>query len=127
MKRIIKFRCWDTESNIMLYEGDYAHFMGCDSIFVGASEKGAVFFERCGEVNDKLDYGDPEDYIVMQFTGELDDNEKEIYEDDIIKVNAEGSEWVQDVGMHDIAGFNYEGDTSIVVIGNVHQNPELLK
>lgn len=58
----------------MLYEGDYAHFMGCDSIFVGASEKGAVFFERCG-----------------------------------------------------IAGFNYEGDTSIVVIGNVHQNPELLK
>lgn len=94
--------------------------------------------------------GDKHEYIeLMQFTGLLDKNGKEIYENDVV-VKVDG--WIGASGYagyakdekvkvewnEDIAGFfpfaNYDGDCGVKnngnefeIIGNIYENPELLK
>lgn len=111
MNRIIKFRAWDKE-----LKGFLQSFL--------IDEIGRIYEpgRSYNEWTDKV--------ILMQFTGLLDKNKKEIYEGDIIK-----SQWgygcpIVVVDLEDIFYWQGEGsiDLSLIeVIGNIYQNPELLE
>lgn len=109
--REIKFRAWTGEKIAPL--------------FVINSARGIIIYN-----------GQEKDWPLMQFTGLHDKNGKEIYEGDVI-------EWV---GMHTVIFFSemfaafrmktvHDGvedfftkplEAGIEVIGNIHENPELL-
>lgn len=120
MSREIKFRAWDKRHNSMEYINDLYWF----------------------EENGIHDFND-DNYIFMQNTGLKDKNEKEIYDSDIVKVTwGSGKIVFYEVKYCGSLGYHYLRDTKnkedddiiciydysqMDVIGNVFDNPELLK
>lgn len=145
--RNFKFRAW--ESGKMYYQ------VRCGGVFDGIPTAPTVWNESAG---DWLNLTGEPHTKVMQYTGLKDENEKEIYEGDILKCKCRKTPWNEDY-------FNYEqehffknsvvewwesfsnigyrlkdgkGKTLMIkpsslskmeveVIGNIYENPELLK
>ena len=120
MSREIKFRAWDKHHNSMEYINDLYWF----------------------EENGIHDFND-DNYIFMQNTGLKDKNGKEIYDSDIVKVTwGSGKIVFYEVKYCGSLGYHYLRDTKnkedddiiciydysqMDVIGNVFDNPKLLK
>jgi uncharacterized phage protein (TIGR01671 family) len=122
MKREIKFRRWDTDEKYMYYDRPF-HMSGR--------------FDR---------------FIYMQYTGLKDKNGKEIYEGDVVRIANYNENWKHGEPEFDwrvvevihnkyvyalensviYSPFSsYSGNTleeyDIEVMGNIYENPELLK
>lgn len=73
------------------------------------------------------------DVELLQFTGLLDKNGKEIYEGDMVKTKRNAVyavEWTSfedsTMGYGEGVGFNIHEDDNCEVIGNIYENPNLL-
>jgi uncharacterized phage protein (TIGR01671 family) len=149
MSREIKFRAWDNHNKKWLlgYEypnlGGFSLFGGC--VLMGEWENVATsfLFGKNGLA--------PEDLKIMQYTGLKDKNGKEIYEGDIYRYNSSATNYqVMFVGGAFCGGISEDscapigwrgsddredGDLyedyyykkHLEVIGNIYENPELLK
>lgn len=107
MSRVIKFRAWDTKREKMI----------------------PIDTERLGQ------YLTLDHYVPMQFTGLLDKNGREIYEGDLVaaedgRVSSIVWEAPQYIVRHHPEGgsdFLSSKPLKFVVIGNIYENPDLLK
>ncbi len=132
--RELKFRVWDKRTNCFL--PDYCRFG------LSTSSKGFLDLNELFEEN----------YILNQFTGLTDKNKKEIYEGDIVKwiikplnlrYEEEWEEWEKQGSIMEnyIQKVEYLGayikpfiespfvpysSKTCEIIGNIHENPELI-
>lgn len=150
MKREIKFRVWignDMEYNVVA--GRFGVFYVNPENGNGLDPKDSASLTPC---NTKY----PDDIPLMQFTGLKDKNGKEIYESDIVEWTSKfkgteiptppkrGQIQYNDQGcvfhiIYELNGIHYYKElnadtggedysmTSIEVVGNIYENPELLK
>ena len=118
--RDIKFRAWDKHNKTMSQ---------VDAILLSTDE--ILTSDNMGEP--KAMYH----YEMMQYTGLKDKHGKEIYEGDIVCMHY-GSiyvvEWVEKLGLFTIcrpivsvASYPFIDYGRCEIIGNVHENPELIK
>ncbi|WP_434716675.1 YopX family protein [Lacticaseibacillus paracasei] len=140
MKREIKFRVWDHNTDTMMIPDYFELYDGK----IGWIEAGREAGPESG--ND----GNPDQFEIMQYTGLHDKNGREIYENDILKVTSEEGEsyvatvkWFGDegypafdlegipetwfYGANALATIFQEGVDTCEVIGNIFENPELLE
>ena len=135
---MIKFRAWDKENEIYLYNVQDAYDMLSGFVKYDDGEN-ASYDECCFS-----DFLDNKRYDVEQFTGLKDENGKDIYEGDIIVSKPNGTTYESPkIGVvtrskispgwcYATVADEYNIWTSGIyrtyeIIGNVHENPELLE
>ena len=134
MKREIKFRVWDHNTNTMMIPDNFEFYDGKIGWIDAGREAGP------GSGND----GYPDQFEIMQYTNLKDKNGREIYEGDIVKLHQvvlspdDMIGWVEYTAQYGYSirfgkrrcrqsdwatdeGEKYE------VIGNIFENPELLE
>jgi uncharacterized phage protein (TIGR01671 family) len=107
INREIEFRVWISSDKLMI-GGVHVH-----------GDKGFIL--------DNKRLGDND--VLMQFINLFDKNEKKIFERDIVRRHT-GYTFVVEMKFYSIGGasaFGYEYHKDDVVIGNIYENPELLK
>lgn len=144
MMREIKFRAWDKKHLKMIETIKTIRFNAISSfieLIESAYDLNIVNGQNSGEHN--LLYGD---FELMQFTGLEDKNGKEVYEGDIIMFSsmqydgellpyiiAFDCSWGGQFMAHSSLNYDYVLDNDYEryweeeVIGNIYENPELLK
>lgn len=132
MSRVIKFRIWSDETVHRMEDGGMKPIHGSWIIpaRIELNGDGALF-----DLHD-------EPVVYEQFTGIKDEHGVEIYEGDIVELwnshndDSEFHEIGQVKWMDDFAGFGvaHQGGTylswtqyEITLLGNIHENPDLLK
>ena len=123
--RLIKFRVWDTKIKAYI-SGRFA-----------LDERGQYLDCNWSESRHNYVYSYPfqeveRDHILQQFTGLLDENDREIYEGDILLYSVSG-EPITVIYLN--GGFKCSGgcdffsyvENGVTVIGNIFENPELIK
>ena len=137
--REIKFRAWDKSKAKYWY--DVLSEMGENDLYEDG-ERGEISMEMVGKC---MERGYSSILIFEQYTGLKDKNGKEIYEGDILKTvwgdipveygeyeyeeNDGHSHWTEKT-----IGFHYDrhslqtiyGEWNYEIIGNIHENPELI-
>lgn len=120
MNRELKFRAWDGQKMRYL-----------DQMFIGV---GQIGFSDTHWVD--LDAHDKEDTVIMQYTGYSDAKGKKIYKGDIVEVAREAYQPEGPLKKYRVV-LNHESLLDVlnhaeavkdgVVIGNIYENPELVK
>ena len=122
MPREIKFRVWDVLNRSYVYSAD--------------KESGWFLVKLNGEVVDGNGRHYDEIYPIQQFTGLKDKNGKDIYEGDIlIALNRTTNRQIEVTYKESEGAFLFEGRLAfdffqfndVIVVGNIFENPELLK
>lgn len=127
MKKPLKFRVWRFSHFKQKYK--YYYLNNCK---LTESCADLVFMEYDEHWIDDKVYLPSEDDIVEQFTGSVDSTGKDIYEGDICQMN----DWKpKPIVWH--GGLYWLGNTQVIicemegklmkVIGNIHENPELIE
>lgn len=141
MNRPIRFRAWDKERKQIVYvfgisqavydqdcegEPEWKHTQQIQEILVSDFTMKEPFFE-------KPNWVDASGYELMQFTGLLDKNGKEIYENDIYSVNGKIFHVIFKRGAFVLKNQNennlhrlHNAVHNGIVVGNNCENPELL-
>lgn len=126
--REIKFRAWIKDPKEMVYYDKLMLFNGSDE---------AIAFHNL-ETSYIDDYEVKTPFELMQYTGLLDCNGKEIYEGDVVRQLVESKtrgeeekEWIREVPEFPALLFHQVGEgffsaEDVEVIGNIYENPELL-
>ena len=133
-QRVIKFRAWDTISERMVDEPyNFRASYPIDKISDDKKDYDTPFqyYETWQDVDD----GVCRPCFIMQFTGLHDKNGKEIYEGDIIKkefghwgvIVYKSPSFEVTVSETQSSLYTKEWIKDSVVIGNIYQNPELIK
>lgn len=117
-QRTIKFRVWDKDKGM-------SRSFNFNEI---GEDNGRQYIDGYGRIY--------EDMIYMQFTGLLDKNGKEIYEGDIVqyggmKAQVHWDKYMWNVVDYYNSSFDSPGDAFsegvFEIIGNIYENPNLLK
>jgi len=137
--REIKFRSWDTANESMDYLDRISLHHDIYRGITGYSGTNSDFFGDGSGKSHEWSHDIKEDgqWILMQYTGLKDKNDKEIYEGDIIKNYSKsfGAEFViKEVKFTEfLMNYGYDhyemgeiAEEIYEVIGNIYENPELL-
>lgn len=121
-QREIKFRAYDKKWDRM-YESEYIDYSHGEWELQRMFENGDE--AECVSIDNK-------EVFLLEYTGQVDKHGEEIYEDHIIEGELGDFEhdilqvqWMED---RDFCGWNIEPgwESRCEIIGNIHQNPELI-
>lgn len=100
----------------------------------------AEIFKECGEPPDILLRCNIDPETICQYTGLKDKNDNRIWENDIVKIENSMDEGIGNVEFYDGMWYvdgepsnslydiiEYDDDAGVEIIGNIFDNPELLK
>lgn len=131
--RVPKFRAWDVHEKKMFTNAQLIVW------------NGNVYANDNSELNaDKLKGWSIDEKYLMQSTGMVDKNGKEVFEGDIVKIPEDYEVFGKNAGeILKVAfdkgcfrlkrpnskgrGFYFEDNNTVEIIGNIYENPELLE